>query len=141
MFVRTALRPIRLMAVAVAVMLTAACDESSPTGPSAGLGQDVVLAPGEVAFVEGTGLRIRFDRVLGDSRCPADAVCILGGDAIVRITVFEGGTTREHDLHTGSMAPVQQNQWTISLTMLSPYPFSGQPIDPAAYRATLRVSR
>lgn len=128
----------RAVVLAVALVLPAACNESSPTGPTA---QEVVLAPGETAAFPAGALRVRFDRVTGDSRCPADAVCILGGDAIVRIAILDGTSSREDELHTGSMAPVHYGTWTIALVNLSPYPFSGQPIDPATYRATLRLSR
>ena len=41
------------------------------------------LAPGQAATVEGSPVRVLFLRVSGDSRCPADALCVLGGDAIV----------------------------------------------------------
>lgn len=126
------------VALALTLLFAVGCDESFPTAPDA---QDVVLSPGETAAFPASGLRVRFDRVTGDSRCPADAVCILGGDAIVRITILDGTSSREFELHTGSMAPVQYGPWTVTLVSLSPYPFSGQPIDPAAYRATLRLSR
>ena len=50
---------------------------------------------------------LRFNGVSGDSRCPADAFCIQGGDAIVRVTVVDAGQSREVELHTGDMRPVQ----------------------------------
>ncbi len=120
---------------------TIGCDEALPTGPTVPLGRDFVLAPGGAAVIEGSTARLTFDRVIGDSRCPADALCILGGDAIVRITVFDNSAVREYDLHTGSMEPVRHDRWTISLTDLSPYQFSAQTFEPSAYRATLRVTR
>ena len=79
------------------------CDES-PTGPS--LNEDFTVAPGEITAIAEAGVRVRFDRVEGDSRCPADAVCVQGGDALVRITVIERSTERPYELHTGSMEPV-----------------------------------
>jgi hypothetical protein len=101
-----------------------------------------VLAPGQSAAVEGAGVVVRFDRVNGDSRCPADVLCVLGGDATVEITVVARGEgERAYELHTGSMAPVRHGDLTIALVQLVPYPFSAHPIDPADYRATLRVTR
>jgi hypothetical protein len=127
--------------LAFAMFALVACDES-PTAPTVGLNQEFVLAPGEVAKVADTGLRIRFLGVRGDSRCPADAVCILGGDAIVRIEVLSfGGGRHEYDLHTGDLRPVVHEGFTIALVKLEPYPFSSRTVQPNEYRATLRVTR
>ncbi|MGH9175137.1 MAG: hypothetical protein ACRD1H_12310, partial [Vicinamibacterales bacterium] len=99
---------------------------------------EFVLAPGSSAFVEEASLTIRFNGVTGDSRCPADAICIQGGDAVVGLTVTSTRGTRDHELHTGNMVPVQHDDVTISLVQLAPYPFSSGPIAPNDYRATLR---
>jgi hypothetical protein len=118
-----------------------ACKEI-PAGPSVPLNQQFVLAPGQTATVEGESLGLRFVRVSGDSRCPADAICIQGGDAIVHIEVLpDGGAQREYDLHTGDMKPVRHENLTIELVQLAPYPFSSRTIQSDEYRATLRVTR
>ena len=126
--------------LATVVLGLAGCGDP-PTGPSAALGQEFTLAPGERVRITGTAISLQFERVDGDSRCPADAVCVLGGDAVVRIGVEEGGRTRAYNLHTGTLAPVQHDELTILLVALAPYPFSARPIAPADYRASLRVSR
>src|SRR5262245_15834318 len=122
------------------LLAVAACGDS-PTGPSRPIGADFVLAPGQSAAIEGTGATIRFDRVTNDSRCPGDAICIQGGDALVQITVRESGGSREYDLHTGSMQPITHGNLTVHLSQLAPYPFSSRTIAPDEYRATLRVTR
>ena len=86
-------------------------------------------------------MSVRFDGVSGDSRCPADAMCIQGGDAIVRIAVIQRGGSQAYALHTGDMRPIAHDDLEIGLVDLSPYPFSTRPILPADYRATLRVTR
>ena len=124
-----------------ALFALVACDEG-PTAPTVALNEEFVLAPDEVARVADTGLRIRFVGVQGDSRCPADAVCILGGDAIVGIEALSfGGGRQEYDHHTGDLRPVVHDGFTIALVKLEPYPFSSQTIQPNDYRATLRVTR
>ena len=122
----------------LALGIVGGCDESL-TGPS--LNEEFTLAPGEITTVVDTGVRIRFDRVEGDSRCPADAVCVQGGDALVRIAVMERSTERAYELHTGRMEPVTHDDLTIALVQLQPYPFSSRTIEPGDYRATLRVTR
>ena len=124
------------------LLFATGCDEKSPVGPTVPLNQQFTLAPGETASIEGTSVRIEFVGVSGDSRCPADAICIQGGDALVHVRVRNDGTA-EYDLHTGdeSRATVTHAGYRIALTELQPYPFSSRTIAPGEYRATLTVSR
>jgi hypothetical protein len=109
--------------------------------PTVSLNQDFTLAPGETARVAGVDARVRFNSVQGDSRCPADAFCIQGGDALVRITAWSAQVPqRTYDLHTGDMRSVVHDGLMIALVQLSPYPFSSTTIRQNDYRATLRVS-
>jgi hypothetical protein len=124
--------------VALLAFLAGACDESL-TGPS--LNEAFTLAPGEAAALPEAGLRVRFDGVEGDSRCPADAVCVQGGDALVHVTVIERSTESRYELHTGSMAPVTHDALTIALVELQPYPFSSRTIEADEYRVTLLVTK
>jgi hypothetical protein len=86
---------------------------------------------------------IQFTGVTGDSRCPADAVCIQGGDALVAVRISGGGDTASFELHTGdaARASVTHRGYRITLVSLQPYPFSSGPITAADYRATLTVTR
>jgi hypothetical protein len=135
------MRPLsRLLGAGLALLIVVAsgCDES-PTGPS--LAEEFTLAASESALIPEAGLRVRFDGVEGDSRCPADVVCVQGGDAVVRITVIDRSTEWPYELHTGSMAPVNHESLTIALVRLQPYPFSSRTIEPDEYRVTLIVTR
>jgi hypothetical protein len=127
----------------LALLLAAtACMDKNPSSPTVPLNQQFELAPGQSANVEGASVRVSFLRVLGDSRCPADALCIQGGDAIVEIEVDPNGSPSvPYELHTGDMRPVTHGDLTIELVQLSPYPFSSRTIQPDEYRATLRVTR
>jgi hypothetical protein len=120
-----------------AITLWSAC---SPTAPTVRPDEAFTLEPGETATVEGTPVRIRFVLVLSDSRCPADAVCVHAGDAVVRIEVRSAGTSRPYELHTADMRPVTHDDLTIALLELAPYPFSSRPIRPNEYRATFKVT-
>lgn len=127
-------------ALLLVVALAAAGCGDSPTAPSVVLGQDVRLAPGERVEVAGS-FTLEFEGVVNDSRCPADALCVTGGDATVRLLARRpNGVTNPVDLHTGDMAPVQYATYTVSLIELSPYPFSARPIAPEDYRVTIRIS-
>ena len=132
--------PVRV-AVAILCVLAAACYTDVRTGPSPSVNRELVLAPGGVASIAEAALTVRFEGVTGDSRCPADAVCIQGGDAIVTIVVRSDAFTKSYELHTGDMRPVTHEDLVIELVQLAPYPFSSHPIDPGDYRATLRIRR
>lgn len=130
----------RELCLACLCLLFPAC--SGPTAPTVPLNHEFTLAPAEAALIEEIGLMVRFLGVQGDSRCPADAVCIQGGDARVKIEAASLRAGAEsYDLHTGDMRPVQHDGVTISLVQLMPYPFSSRTIQPDDYRATLVVSR
>lgn len=136
------MHPNSLIAVFVCLLLTTACAEKSPTAPTVPLNQQFELAPGQSASVQDTALTVTFLRVTGDSRCPADAFCIQGGDAVVWVRATTG-TSGEYELHTGdqSRAAVVHGEFRIALDQLQPYPFSSRTIEPGEYRATLTVTR
>jgi hypothetical protein len=130
-------------AVIVLCLFTAtACDEKSPAGPTVPLNQRFTLARGEAARVDDADLRLQFVEVTGDSRCPADAVCIQGGDALVHVRVTDG-VTAAYELHTGdsSRAAAMHGQVRIELVQLQPFPFSSRTIAQDEYRATFLVTR
>src|SRR5688572_20685099 len=132
----------RAVGLVLCLLAATACDEKSPAGPTVPLNQRFTLARGEVARVEDAGFRLQFVEVTGDSRCPADAVCIQGGDAIVHVRVIDGSVT-PYELHTGdsSRAAALHQQMRVELVQLQPFPFSSRTIAPDEYRATFIVTR
>jgi hypothetical protein len=130
----------RLLPALLCTLLVIGCDESV-TGPTASLNSEFTLAPGEATAIEGVSLSVRFNRITGDNRCPADAVCILGGSADVDITAVAERSTRDYILRTGDMQAVQHDGFTIALVQVQPYPFSARTIEPDEYRVTLKVTR
>ena len=134
---------VRLLLLACCLLAATSCDENIPTGPSVPLNERFVLAPGGVVSIPDARVGVQFIAVSGDSRCPADALCIQGGDAIVQIRVLDTGGVTPYELHTGDSrrASVAHRGLTLQLVELQPYPFSSRPIDPADYRATLIARR
>jgi hypothetical protein len=127
--------------VLMALVSALACSRSSPTAPAPPSRQQFVLGPGQSAAIQGTAYALRFDAVEGDSRCPADAFCVLAGDAVVKVSVLTATSAQACALRTGTMRPCTYADLTVSLVQLDPYPFSARPIEPADYRATLLVTR
>ena len=136
-------RAVRLTFVLVCLLYVTGCDEKSPVGPTVSLNERFTLSPGEAVAIADADLALQFLSVTGDSRCPADAVCILGGDAIVEIRAFDGSDAALLSLHTGDAARSSgvYRGARISLVELQPYPFSSRTIDEGEYRATLTVTR
>ena len=135
-------RRVRSLLFLIGLATVSACGDTV-VGPSVPLDEPFVLAIGESTTVSGVQLVIEFTGVTGDSRCPAEAVCIQGGDALVAVRVSGGGTAATFELHTGdaSRASVTHRGYRISLVKLEPYPFSSRPITDADYRATFAVTR
>ena len=133
----------RVAVLVFCLLVATACDEKSPVAPTVPLNERFTLAPGQTVEVEGAGLFLEFRGVTGDSRCPADVMCVQGGDAIVHVRVGGAASQADHELHTGdsSRAVATHGQARITLVELQPYPFSSRTIAPADYRATLTVTQ
>jgi len=134
---------VRVFTLLSCLLVATACNETSPTGPAVPLSERFVLAPGATAAIAKADISVQFVGVSGDSRCPADAFCIQGGDAIVEVRVLDGGAGALYQLHTGDKqrASAAHRDLRIELLDVQPYPFSARPIDASDYRVTLVVSR
>ena len=103
-------------------------------------GQPFELRVGDVALTT-DDLRVRFDTVRSDSRCPLDALCVRAGEAVIALTLSKPGEAaigRELDTTPARSATTYLN-FTITLSSLAPYPRSDRQIQPGDYVATLVV--
>ena len=73
----------------VCLLGVTACD-GGPSGPTVDLNERFTVAVGDTATLDSPRVRLEFVEVSGDSRCPADALCIQGGDAVVRLRATAG---------------------------------------------------
>jgi hypothetical protein len=131
-----------LLATAIlAVTIAAAACARGPTSPDTVAGTPFQLKAGTTAVLP-DGTRIKFDRVLSESRCPLDAICVTAGDAAILVSfISRDGTGGARELHTqpdGSQ--IAYGSYTIALTELQPYPRASEPVNPADYVATFVVS-
>jgi len=113
----------------------------SATGPSeVELGAEFILAPNQTVRISGTDLTIGFRRVVGDSRCPLDILCVVEGSAGVELDVF--GAAVPGPIVLESVANL--DRWTdgafaIHMLGLEPAPSSERQIPPDEYRVRLIV--
>ncbi len=102
--------------------------------------QPVTLAPGETASA--WSLRLRFDEVVTDSRCPTDVECVWAGSVEVAITVTAGGASAAYRLFVGEEpGAVVHEGVTIELVGVTPERVSTRAIEPEDYRATFDLRR
>lgn len=131
--------------VIVASLAGMACSMASPgKTPDFEIGKALTLRAGESAQVLDGGLRLGFDGVSADSRCPKGEQCVWAGDATARVWLQQGGGAKEAgELHTsaGTTQAARLLGYEVRLLRLDPYPISGKPIANADYIATLQLSR
>ena len=107
-------------------------------------GQDFSLRVGESAQTPDGALRIGFDGVTADSRCPKGEQCIRAGDATARVWFQQGSGPKEtRELRTAPEAAQSARvlDQFIRLVRLDPIAITGKAIAKSDYVATLRLSR
>ena len=121
-------------AVVLALLTVAGCttptsEARSTASPTAGLGQH--------AYVE--SLRIRPLKVVEDSRCPINAVCVWAGRLVVRTEIAGSARAETVDLILGT--PLALGGVKVTLVAAEPSKLAGAPTAPSDYRFTFAVSR
>ena len=131
-----------LVLVLGAASFGAACRQS-PTAPAdVLLGQPFDLRAGQSAVVPG-GLKVTFDRVVSDSRCPIDAICVTAGEARLALTLSAADAAPVlREVRADSAAPeISFLAYTIRVIALQPYPRSDRRPAPEEFVATFSVRR
>lgn len=125
----------------LALLLVAGCSDS-PTQPDRiAAGDPFELGVGRTA-VTTDGLRVRFDAVRSDSRCPMDALCVRAGEAVIAVTLsLPGEAAAGRELQTvPNLSQTTYSRFTVTLSQLQPYPRSDRAIQPGDYIATFVVT-
>jgi hypothetical protein len=137
-----------LAAMAIALSGCHLSREARADPIESGLGQAFTLPGGQEATISGENLRLRFDQVLEDSRCPTQVDCVWSGQARIAVVVSQAQGSPTTVEFTSNPAPGANKQsvgvgdYIIDLQSLDPYPEA--PEDALAledYRATLVVTR
>ena len=127
------------MLVLLAALGAAGC--VNPTSPDAVLGKPFELRTGASAELP-DGSQLTFTRVVSDSRCPIDAICISAGDAEISVQLRPPkGQAESRPLHTQpSASRISYASYTIALTELTPYPQASRPTPVTEHVATFLVT-
>ena len=122
---------------ALAVLLAGAQGAAPEREP----GRPFEIRTAETVTVQ--GLRITFDGVSEDSRCPTGAQCVWAGDAAAGFSLEKAPESVRRTLHTNSRfeRQVEIAGLLIRLEDIRPYPKQGETIARADYRAVLIVTK
>lgn len=119
--------------------LLAGCGAMAPT--EIGLGQEFELAPNQTVRVVGTDLTIGFRRVVGDSRCPIDAFCVVEGSAGVDVDIF--GSTADNPVRLETSPGLDtwsDGTYEVRLLEITPARTDDRDIPPDQYRLRMVVN-
>jgi hypothetical protein len=105
--------------------------------------REVILGYGEEKSVGGSVLSVAFVRVVEDSRCPVDVVCVWAGNAVVELGIRMGmGPTSPLQVNT-TLEPrfADWNDVRVTILELLPQPREGDPPRPEGYTVKIRLER
>ncbi|HYY89409.1 MAG TPA: hypothetical protein VFA49_11490 [Chloroflexota bacterium] len=119
--------------------------ERSSAHSSPILGQPFDLAVGQAATIADTGLEVSFLRVLEDSRCPAQVMCIWSGRASIELEVRAPGEPAQIVVLSTCCPPADADHASVAgqvigLVELAPVPLQPEDVGAAAYTAQLVVT-
>ena len=119
--------------------INAPIEEPSET---AALGRTFKIKYGQEMTVKGQKLKVKFDSLLDDSRCPTDVKCVWEGDAKILISVRRANAGASNmELHTNAQFTQARKyqRYLIKLVALDPYPRTRAEEKQSDYVATLLI--
>ena len=108
---------------------------------------ELKLSDCEAGNFAGDDLKLCFDAVVSDSRCPANVVCIWQGAATASFSFTKNGKTHHFNLSTIKMQPNYTKDtviagYKIEFINLSPYPGTvADPIPDSQRKAELNITK
>jgi len=132
------------LALLTASAIAAGCTSRAGASPAATAGENVQIQVGHTEAVEAEALKIAFEGVSTDSRCPKGEMCVWEGDAVAVIAIEATGRPPARiELHTSAKMPsaAGYEDWSIRLESLEPYPVTGHTTPPTASVATIAITR
>ena len=150
----------RAFVISTFLLFITACTliPSTPLPPaSADLGSEFELAPGQIATMNGTDLKITLLGVPGDQRCPLEIECAISGPVSATISIQSSseapkevsfltftdndGSVPQMDFE-GMTTSVEQNGYLVQIKSITPFPQKriGE-INAEEYRVRLVVTK
>jgi hypothetical protein len=137
-----------LLSILLFITLTAFVNSCSKSGNKFKEGTvELKLSDCESGNIAGDDLKLCFEAVVSDSRCPANAVCIWQGAATATFSFTKNSKTHRFNLSTIKMQPNYTKDtviagYKIEFINLSPYPGTvADPIPDSQRKAELKVTK
>ncbi len=132
----------------ILISLLTGCSSNNVTGNSnnvtASLGQEFTLPIGQTVALNGEQLSFKFDKVIGDSRCPRGAQCIQAGDIKCQIQVNYSGSSSQLILteigNTSGYSHSSFNNYKIDF-QVQPYPEVNKQPAASEYKLLMMVTK
>ena len=145
---RLSVSKVALWACVCLVLLATACRATTDGETAVLLNDTFTLGYGQTAVLQAENLRLTFDAVLEDSRCPTQVQCFWTGQARVTLIAQQGDAapvTLEFNTNPAPGETVLSapfGSYQIDLQSLDPYPQDpDKPSIDGEYRVTLQVSQ
>ncbi len=131
------------LAIVVFALLLSGCAGGTQE-VSAKLGEEFSLQIGQTALLTGENMKISFQEVITDSRCPRNVTCVWAGQVSCLVRINDSGSTYDVVLTqsglTDQHAKETYKQYKLSFNT-TPYPEAGKQIAPNEYKLLLTVSK
>lgn len=112
----------------------------APNAPSpAGTGDLLQLGLGQSAEI-GPATTLRFDRIVSDSRCPADVQCVWAGEVRVALTLKSPAGSAEFELAGATANSTTVQSFQIDMADFGPCQAAPSKAAPAAECVSLRIT-
>ncbi|MBC7938212.1 MAG: hypothetical protein H7Z19_00370 [Chitinophagaceae bacterium] len=132
-------------AIGIALLTWCACSLAGPAWQAGNeSGKTFSLRAGESVDAGDGDLRVGFEGVYADSRCPKREQCVRAGEATATVWFQRGsGPRQSRELRTapGAAPAASAFDHVLRLMRLDPYPITGRQLAPGDYVATLTLSR
>lgn len=136
-------RIILVVLVFILIAVTVAGCNLKPRLLEPALDEYFELPVGPDALIKGEDLRLTFEEIVEDSRCPLGVECVTAGQAVYTLTAKKGGTTQTLTLveeGLGGEGRASFQGYTI-VVLLQPYPSYPDAIRPDEYYLDIVVTK
>lgn len=122
------------------------CPKKQAPNPTFEIGKIFTIMQGQTMQTADGNLKIRFEEVTGDSRCPAGVQCVWAGRVDATFTFTQGSANQTLQLSSGSLNKGGSNSATVNgfkidLEGMEPGKKADGEIEQKNYKATLVVKQ
>ena len=132
---------VKLMCNMFVVLMIGFCVScSDATSPN--LGDEIDLDFGQLTTLSGRDFSVKFEGVVGDSRCPTGAVYVWEGNAEILLKATSGALEETYSLST-TLEPkqIEHDGYLLELISVSPYPDMDEELTEDDYSIIVSVTR